>query len=240
MDTMSIVVIVLVVLFGVLGYVKGFFNILLGVLKSLSSFLISFFLAKPFGDLLYKMGLGKIFVRNIEDTLISNNDLFSIVITNENKEEVLKTALEGLNIPEFLHNIFSSLGSNMIGDLDGHTVGYYISVSASSLCCMIIGFIFLLIFSSTIILLLRKAFNKLSKVRIIGFTNRLLGSVVNIAFILFIISFVFWGIATLTTFMPSLNESINELFGLDSNKMSIARWMYENNIIVKLFEKFVK
>lgn len=240
MDTMSIIILVLVALFGIMGFVRGFFNILLGVLKSLSSFLISFFLAKPFGNMLYKMGLGNILVKNIENTLQGSNDLFNIVITNDNKEEVLKMALEGLNIPEFLHNIFFSLGNNIINNLEGCTVGYYISVSASNLCCVIIGFTVLLLFSGTIILLLRKVFNKLTKVRIISFTNRVLGSVVNIVFILSIISFVFWGIATLTTFIPSLNEIVNDLFGLDSKQISIARWMYENNIIIKLFEKFVK
>jgi hypothetical protein len=240
MDVMSTIIIVLVVLYGVLGYMRGFFNILLGILKSLSSFLISFFLAKPFGNLLFKLGFGDIFTRKIEETLIGSNDLFSVVITTDNKEEVLRNALEGLKIPEFLHDLFSSLGSNLIGNLEGHTVGYYISVSAASLCCVVIAFVFLLAFSGTIIFLMRKVFNKLTRIGIISITNRIVGAVVNMTFILLTISFIFWGIATLTTFMPSLNVMVIGLFGLDNNDFSIAKWMYENNLFIKLFELFVK
>ena len=36
------------------------------------------------------------------------------------------------------------------------------------------------------------------------------------------------------------NEKVIELFGLNSNNFSIAKWLYENNLIVKLFEIFVK
>ena len=240
MDVMSVVIIGLIVIFGVVGFVRGFFNIFIGILKSLSSFLISFFLAKPFGNLLYRFGLGNIIARDIEKTLVKDSEFFNIIMTNDNKEEVINEALTKLNIPEFLHSIVRGMGNNILTDLDGHSVGYYISIAAANLCCIAIGFVILLLFSGAIILLLRKIFNKLAKVTIIGITNKIAGAIVNVVFILFMVSFALWGIATLTTFMPSLNDTIARLFSLNSDKMTLARWMYENNLIIKLFELFVK
>lgn len=240
MDVTSIIIIGLVIIFGVLGYIRGFFNILLGVLKSLSSFLISFFLAKPFGTLLYNFGLGRVIAQDIEASLVKDSEFFNILLTNENKEQVINEAMTHLNIPEFLHSIVRGIGNNMFTNLDGQTVGHYVSTSIASIGCIAIGFVILLLFSGAILILLRKVLTKLSNVGIISLANRIVGACVNVTFILFMISFVMWGVATLTTFMPSFNETVIKWFGLDSDRMTLARWMYENNLIVKIFELLVK
>ena len=240
MDIISWIIIILVVLFAIIGYFKGFFNIVLGVLKSISSFIISFFLAKPFGNLLYKIGIGKLITNKLEYKLFNDKELFNIIINSENKEMVIKSGLENLKIPDFLHNIICQLGDRLIGNIEGQTVGHFLSSAISNLCCIIIAFMLLMLFSGVIFLMLRKVFNKISKVKIVKRINKILGVVINVGFVLLLISLVFFGIATITTFIPSFNEKIIELFNLNNDKFTIAKWMYENNFIVKLFEKFVK
>ena len=97
-----------------------------------------------------------------------------------------------------------------------------------------------MLFSGVIFLMLRKVFNKISKVKIVKRINKILGVVINVGFVLLLISLVFFGIAAITTVIPSFNETITELFNLNSNEFSIAKWLYENNLIIKLFELFVK
>lgn len=240
MDIISWIVIGIVVLFGILGYARGFINILLGILKSLSSFVISFFLAKPFGNLLYNVGLGNVISRELEKNIFSGKEIFDIVINSENKELVIKKALETVSIPEFLHDIIYRIGDNLIGEIETQTVGQFISSSAANLCCIIIGFIVLMLCSGIIFFLLRKVLKQIKKVRFIRRVDRILGLVVNACFALLLISLVFFGIATITTVIPSFNETITELLNLNSNEFSIAKWLYENNLIIKLFELFVK
>ena len=232
MDIISWIVIGIVVLFGILGYARGFINILLGILKSLSSFVISFFLAKPFGNLLYNVGLGNVISRELEKNIFSGKEIFDIVINSENKELVIKKALETVSIPEFLHDIIYRIGDNLIGEIETQTVG--------QLCCIIIGFVVLMLCSGIIFFLLRKVLKQIKKVRFIRRVDRILGLVVNACFALLLISLVFFGIAAITTVIPSFNETITELLNLNSNEFSIAKWLYENNLIIKLFELFVK
>lgn len=240
MDVMSWIVVALIILAAVVGYMRGFFNILLGFLKSLSSFVISFFLAKPFGNALFKLGLGNVISDKLETRVFTGKEIFETFISNDNKDIVIKNALSNLNIPSFLHNMITRIGNSLIGNVEGQTVGHFISMSLSNMCCIVIAFAILMLCSSLIFLLLRKFFKQITKVRFIRRVNRLFGLIVNTCFVLLIISLVFFGIAAITTVMPSFNEKVIELFGLNSNKFSIARWLYENNLIVKLFELFVK
>ncbi len=240
MDVMSWIVLILVFLAAIVGYMRGFFSILLGFLKGLSSFIISFFLAKPFGNALYKLGLGNVISDKLETNVFVGKDFFEVFINNENKDVVIKNALTNLKIPNFLHNIVSQLGNTFMGDVEGQTVGHFLSVSLSNMCCVIIAFAILMLCSSFIFLLLRKFFRQITKVRFIRRVNRILGLAVNTCVVLLFISLVFFGIAAVTTVMPSFNEKVIELFGLNSNNFSIAKWLYENNLIVKLFEIFVK
>ena len=240
MDIISWIIIGIIVLFAILGYARGFINILLGILKSLSSFVISFFLAKPFGNLLFNIGLGNVISRELESNIFSGKEIFDIVINSENKEVVIKKALETIDIPEFLHGIIYKIGDNLIGEVESQTVGQFISSSASNLCCMIIGFIVLMLCSGIVFFLLRKILKQIKRVRFIRRVDRVLGLVVNSSFALLLISLVLFGIAAITTVIPSFNDSIIELFNLNSNEFTIAKWLYENNLIIKLFELFVK
>ena len=239
MDVVSICLIVFFVIFMLIGYIKGFLGILLSVCKGLASIIISYFLAKPFGELLYKMGLGNLIGGKLETTFTNATPLANEIITSETQNEVFSNALTELNIPEFLHKIITNLiGKGNI--TEGETLGHYIAHAVAMLACTVISFVILVIALKVILFIFRKIFSGISKMPVFGQLNRILGLAVNFLYAWLIISAIFWAVALISTFIPEVGEFVTNIFKLNEEPMTIAKWLYEHNLATMLYEYFVK
>lgn len=240
MDIASVCILVFFLIFSITGFCKGFIGIVLNVCKGIASMIVSYFLAKPVGEMIFNMGLGNKLIDKIEVAISSAVTSTDVIITAENYQTVVSNSLNELNIPEFLHNIIQKLVFNDVKEAAGNTLGYYISSALASLACAIIAFLILMIIINVSFFILRKMFKGINRIPIIGLVNRLCGLVLNFLFGWLILSVGFWGLSFLSTVVPEVNEFTNEFFSFTSGDMTIARWFYENNLVTKLYQLFIK
>ena len=240
MDILSIIIIAIVLIALLIGYIKGFLKVILRLFNHLASLIISFFLAKPVGLLLFKTFIGRFFSGKFEPWLLNVDSIFHEALTFENQAEIVSEGLTKLKIPAFLHSLVNKMLGNLITDGGGNTLGYYLSQSLAQIVCIIIAFLLLTIIAFILFKLLSRAFKNVNKAPIIGPFNRLLGMVTCGVFALAIIWFVFWLSSLLSTVSSEFAGIVNGLLGLDNDQFTIAKWLYQNNFLIKLFELLIK
>lgn len=229
-DLISVILIIGFICAITVGAIRGFFPVLFGLGQSFISVIVSIFLAKPLGTLLFNTGYFDKAIERTEAYLINYNSIFSQIITNDNKKEVFQEALSKLNFPERLSSIFVNIGRNIIPNTNNMTLANYISEALFfGFCITIVGVIlFILIF--IVVLIIRIFIKKLDKVKPISKVNHFLGGVVG--FINGTV-FVLVALAILTGLLmiPSLNESIGNIMMLhDDSKITIVEYLYNLDI----------
>ncbi len=240
MDIISVILIVILVVFAMIGYIKGFFGIVLNICKGLSSLLISFFLAKPCGQFLSNLGLGNFIGGKLENWIIKLAPVSNNIVNAENVSTVLKDTLTSINIPEFLHGIIEKLVGNQLVLESDNTLAHNIGFALATLACTMIAFFLLTIILNVLFFILRKFFSHINAVPILGKVNRILGLVLNLIFGCVVIFFVFWGLSFVATLIPDLQDLTIKWFKLEEETMTLAKWFYENNLFVKIFEKLIQ
>lgn len=240
MDLASVIILVFLLVFSIIGYCKGMIAIILQVCKRIAAIIVSYFLAKPVGTLIFNTGAGEYLTDNIQNKLSSSIAASNMILTSENANEVVGIALTEINIPDFLHNIIRKIVFNNISECSGQTLGYYISNAFSTLACTVLAFIILMIFVNILFFSLRKIFKGINRIPFVGLVNRLGGFALNLLFAWLIISVGFWAISFVSTFLPEVNEFCNKYIIGNGDQMTLARWFYEHNLATILYIRFIK
>ena len=237
MDIASIILIVLFLLLAIIGFKKGFISVLLGIAKGFVTLIVSFFLAKPVGALLYKVGLGNIMTGKISDTFFNRNpELFGAVVNEDNKIELVKQALTDLKIPEFFRDTMSEFIGGFVKETNGLRLCDYLGKTAATFLCIIIAYIVLCLVIFLILFALQRALKDVNKIPVIGFINRFLGVVLEIVYGYIIVCFIFWLVVLLSASIPEVGEYATTVLNLDKEGFGLAKWLYEHNVAIILFE----
>lgn len=231
-DFLSIAYIVIILLALVIGIFKGFLNSFLSLMVFLGAILIAYFVSRPLANWLESMPLQDQIYQGIYGWLSTGNEeAFAVIITNENKDEILSQIMESLSIPEFLSNkIIPLLEANIpqegieVGILICTTITYYALTAISFLIAWLVAFIILLIVKSIL--------KKILKFNFIKAIDRLLGGIVGLAVGICLCLVISYGIS----FASSMNEGIyayfNELLYLEDDSVyTIAKMLYQTNIL---------
>lgn len=237
-DPISIVLVVGVICFIIVGAIRGFFHVLIDLAQSVLSLIVSVILAKPLGMLLYKTGYFSNAIEKTADFLLSRNEIFSEIITNDNKTEVLSKALSNLHIPSRLNSLVISIGEKIIPNTNNMQIADFISDALFVGVSIVLAgaALYLLIF--IMVLLLRIFVKKFDEIKPINKFNHFLGGVIGLANGLV---FVIICLALLTGLLmiPSLNISIGNIIKLhDENTFTIAKWLYNLDIFSIIFSWF--
>ena len=237
MDVASIVLIVLLLILAIDGFRRGLIDVLLGIIKGFISLFVSFFLARPVGAVIFKLGLGNLLTNNMGNAFLNKNaEIFGTVVTADNKAELITKALTELKIPSAFHNTIANFLSQYIHDTGGEQLCYYFGRTAATFICIIIAFLVLVLGLFIILHYLRKALKNINKIPVVGTLNRALGLVAQLVYGLLIVCFVFWITALISASIPAVNDFVIKILAIDSPKFGLAKWIYQHNIAILLFE----
>lgn len=236
MDVTSIVIIAFLLIFAIIGFCKGFVDVIINSLKSAFIMLISFFLAKPVGNLIYKIGLGNGFVSKLQTLLNTKSEVFLMEVNSSNAAEGLNQGMDALNIPEFFQEIIRNVFGNFVPEGAQDKLGYFCSQALANILCTIIAFFILLLLVTILILVLQKALKNINRVPVIGFINRLLGSITMLAISGLVMCLILWVCASIASFSPEVNDLMIKVFNLNATEFSLAKWLYENNVAILIFK----
>ena len=234
MNIFSIIIIGLLIVAIIIGAYRGFLKIFLGKLKGIACLIISYFLAKPSGALIYKTVIGSKIAEKIIDKLINLDEIFNEVVTAENQASLISEGLTKLKIPSFMHGLVTKMVDNIIDNNSGIKLADFFGNAFSKLACIVIGFIVLMLLTFIIFTIIMHYLKNVNKVPVLGPINQILGALFNACFFILTLSIAFWGLALLASASDTINEFAITIFDLNGD-MNLARWLYENNLAVKIY-----
>ena len=157
----NLIIIGIIVVFLFIGFIKGFFSELLGIVGSVLSIV-----------------LAAVFCNALADFLIDKTEIFDWLkngIASVFPSDI--SSIEGLNLPEFIVNLINSYLSSD----DGITLAEAISTTISKLIISFASFFIILLAVKLAVFILSKVLKALAdSIKVIGVTNRLLGALLGI------------------------------------------------------------
>ncbi len=216
MNTIDIVVVVLLILFALIGFVRGFTNSFLSFLASIFSFSCAFYLAKPISSFLSKtFGLIEK-LASLVSTRIESLFQFTGSLTGT---EIMENYCSAGN---FLKKAMSAL-IDVNATYTQESIVKEISTGAGSLILMAICIILSFILIKIAFRLLAKLFDALKK-RSIAFNglDRVLGLILGACKALFVVGVVFV-IAGLLQTVPAVANTLETVF----ENSTVAKPLYD-------------
>ena len=234
-DYVSIAYIIILVITLLVGIKKGFISTLISLLSFVAPFIIGVFLCKYLASFLAPTSLGSSIENGIYDGINSmNNEIFSQIVTNENKNELIPQALQALNIPSIFNNAMTILLDNII-TAEEISLGLALAKGLTNYILLGISFVILWFVSVIIFAILKRITRKINHLKVIGFINRFLGALLGIVLAIAICVCINFVLSYLMNVIPSINEFMTNNMKLnDENSWSIAKALYELDLINKI------
>lgn len=208
---LDVLIVALIVVFAFIGLRQGFFKSVLSMVSTLVVLIVSIWLASPVAKLINKIydftgliagklctsiaGMGAFYSEPIPAG-VSGADLANSIPSNTNG--FLKTLMS---------KVLNPLSA---GEVEGATVAEIVSGSFASVIMAIIAGILLFILIKIVLSLATKLFDNITKNRVFGFFNKILGFVLGgLKGLLIIVLFAF--ILTLLTVVPFINSNVSPI-----------------------------
>lgn len=229
-DPISILLVVGFLCAIAVGAIRGFFHVLIDLGQSILSLIVSVILAKPLGMLLYNTGYFNNLIIRTSNFLVERDAIFTQIITDENKADVLSQAFDKLNVPDRLNSVMITVGEKIIPNTNDMKIADFISETLFVGVAIFLAATLLYLLIFIVVLILRICVKKLDEVKPIRKLNHLLGGVVGIVngliFVLVVLA-----ILTGILMIPSLNTSVGNLIKLhDDNATTLAELLYNLDI----------
>lgn len=238
-DKITIIFLILLVAFIVIGIVRGFLFSLLSLAGFLIAVACAFLLSKPVGDALTNSSIGTSMQGSIYDWILTKSNYAAYPLSQELAEDLLPEMLNEIGIPNFLNSFIISLILPYIPEVATEPIGQYIAHGVANIALVVISFLVLLIVFSIALLFLKRFAKGVNKLPVVGLVNRLLGAVFGLAMGVVFLIVVSYGL-NFVALIPGANEwLVSELRLTDSSSWSFAKMLYEQNVIGTLIQLYL-
>ena len=205
----DVIIVGLLAIFALIGFKKGFFKSVISMLSTLVVIIISIFCASPLARLINKLyDFTGLIARGLCNGIAGMGAFYSQPIP----EGVSGADLVN-NIPSSTNGFLKKLMSYVLnplsaGDIQGATVADIVSGAFASVIMLIICGIILFILIKVILAIATRLFENITRNRVFGATNKLLGLTFGVLKG-FIIVFIFSVVLTFLTVIPAINTKIS-------------------------------
>lgn len=233
MDLISIVFIAVIILFIIIGIIKGFAASVIDFLGQIIILILAYLLTNVLTPIVANISIFTNFKSSIYNALLDFNPLFGELFYKDNPEAI-NQAVQSLKIPSIISPFISNEIIKIIPN-EGIIIGEAISSLLIQIICSIICFALLYLVLRLTLVLIKKLFKSIiSNIKPINKIDRLLGAVLGL-FIGIISVNIICLILTLTMSIPLLEEFnlfvINQM-QLNSDTWTLSKYMYQNNLLL--------
>ena len=233
----DIAILLIVIIFAVIGWKKGFLEKIIDMASSIFGIVASVLLAKPFSGVL-RNWIGEVLETNINDYLYTRIDEIGLV-SAELTEPNLRVALEGFSLPNFMVEwIVDSVDYTQIAT----TIVDSITPLVLTLALLVIAFISLFFGSMIVFFLLKILAKGITSIPVIKQVDKFLGFVfglLKVALIIYILLFIL----ALLINIPAINEMIYSFLDTDmqltTDDFRLSKYLYDNNLLKDVIKVFV-
>lgn len=232
---LDIILIVLVIIIGIIGYKVGFLTTLIKLTSALSGLIIALCLTEPITNIAVDWGLDNSIEERVYENITTSEAFLRYTEGGEGVEGI-NNLLQDLGIPSFISGFLAEGISGMVDPIE---IAKEISSGVSYVFVFVIVFVFLLIFSSLIFWILKMVVKSVRKK--VGFF-RVIDGIFGIVFyilIFMIILYLAFLIISLALQSADPNSDFVKFFTeqlhLNDDTFGIAKYFYQNNIIGNFF-----
>ena len=209
----DLIVILALIIFGFIGFKKGFINSVLSLFSWVVCIVVAVLVAKHVASWINGVYDFSALIGGKITSSLSNNEFFGLSLNAEqfagDVNNVVSSIPEGTNgiLKEIIKLVFTKTSVDMtssetVGQVVGSSLGHIIIVIASA----ILVFIVLMV----LIALLRKIFNKITEIKILGGLNKILGLIFGVVKAGIII-LTFNAVLVALTLIPAVNNLVTPL-----------------------------
>lgn len=228
----DVVIVAILAIFGLIGLKKGFFKSVLSLFSTLAVLIISVLCAGHLAKLINKIyNFTGLIAGKLSGAISSMGSFYSQTIPQGVSGKDLVN-----NIPSSTNGFLKKLMAHVLNplsasDVEGLTVSEIVSGAFASIIMLIISAILLFIAIKIIIAISSRLFDNITRNRVFGATNKLLGlgfGVVKGGLIILIFTFVL----TLLTVIPAVNTKLSPIIQ-DNTKLARPIYNYTDEFVEK-------
>ena len=238
MDYIGIFFLVILGVYFIKGWKKGFIINLFESIKTIVLFVLAIVLCKSVGLMLLNASFGMAVIEKFESVLLGiDSKGFSTIVTLENKEFILEYMWDQVPLANVLGASGKELAISFMDNEVGFSIGYYVAKVLANYVMIGAGFLLVLIIGSLICSIILKIASKVNKRK--STLSKILGGGVGIVRGLITVSIVCYAISILYSMMPNnaIGQFINESLNSD---VGISKTFYENNFVTYIINIVLK
>lgn len=236
MDWVSIIFIATIIIFMIIGIIKGFVRSIIDMVGELIILVLSVVLIKPINLIVEKLDIFINLKNTIYSNLLSINHLFGESFNKNNPEEISK-ALKELNIPELLNSLLTKQIINLIPNEANFILGEILSSLLLKTGITIICFIILYLTLKILLIFIKRISNKIIKsIKPIKRIDKLLGAALGIFIGILVTNLLCLAITTIISvpLFDNINNLIINEMCLNNDTFTLSKFIYEHNLLLFL------
>lgn len=227
LSIIDIIILVVVGVFAIIGLSKGFIKMIFSLSKKFIALLGSYLLVAPVRGVLLPSKIGLALYNPILNFI--NEKGGSLAQLTEFTDEQVSSLAQTMSVPEFIAKLIGdSLAKNLP---EGLTLGESISQTLTYYALTVICFVALFIVILLLVYVLSKLLNSLFESLLLKPFNRLLGLAIGLLLGLFFVSLGLMIMSALSS-VEFVNNLISTQIEPANETFGIARWLYNNNLLV--------
>lgn len=235
---LDVAIILVLVIFAIIGLKKGFLHQVLSLFSWVVCILVAILVAKYVAGWINGIyNFSGLIGGKIEESLVKINEFFSMAVNAEvfagNPDNIINSIPEGTNgvLAQIIKLVFKNSAVDMTTD---QTIASFVGSSLGHISMVIISGVLVFIVLMIVVALLKKLFNKISKTKILGGLNKILGlalGLIKAAVIVIAVNCLLVGLSLI----PAVNKTITPII---QDNTKIEKFIYnktdeivEKNII---------
>mgnify|MGYP000979486039 CR=1 FL=1 len=235
MGKIDLAIIIIILLFTLIGFAKGFMKQVLSVANWLLGLIGSFLLIKPFSALLSKTEISASINNKVADWIATKGDTFNQLVDYNRVDEQLAEAISELGLPKFIASAITG-GFHMTGAEGDITLAEALAPTLGSVILSVIAFILLFIILIILLKIIFKFLNSIFDDGVLGVVNKLLGGVLGLLKGAVMVSLIMLLLSVLSGIIPGLNNFLIADLRLESEGFGIGKFFYESNPLLALIK----
>ena len=239
MGKIDIIILIILGVFALIGFAKGFIRQVLSFANLLVAIILAFVTVKPVSVFLSDNKLAPFIHEKVVEFLASKGEIFTTPIPNDATNETLVPILDQLGLPGFIDKILLNL-ITIDETAYGLTFSEVLAQKIVPTLLIVISFIALVLVIFIVMKILIHFIDSfVKKSKAVSGINKLLGLALGFAKAIVIVSLLMLALSALGGLFPAINEFMIADMKIGIEGYGIGKFIYEKNPVLWVFDNYI-
>jgi len=239
MGKIDIIILIILGVFALIGFAKGFIRQVLSFANLLVAIILAFVTVKPVSVFLSDTKLAPFIHEKVVEFLASKGEIFTTPIPNDATNETLVPILDQLGLPGFIDKILLNL-ITIDETAYGLTFSEVLAQKIVPTLLIVVSFIALVLVIFIVMKILIHFIDSfVKKSKAVSGINKLLGLALGFAKAIVIVSLLMLALSALGGLFPAINEFMIADMKIGIEGYGIGKFIYEKNPVLWVFDNYI-